>query len=182
MNLLKVKNILCGGYHRVIKMINGKLPVTWLKKDYSLINDWRSPESIYNHVHSTNKIKKQYVGSAGVFICNEIPKTFNNIIEGFKLKNTVAAINKLMPGQVLPWHTDNYPTYIRRNNISENQQITRIIVFLHDQEPGQQLWIGHRLCVGTAGTDFGWGRGVEHMAANLSKTPRYTLQITGVDE
>ena len=164
-------------------MINGKLPVTWVKKDYFYISDWNTPKSLYHHADSSNITKKYYDGSSdGILICNKIPKTFKNLIKGFKLKNTVAAINKLMPGQVLPWHVDKYPTYIKRNNISENQQIIRIIVFLHDQEPGQQLWIGHNLCVGTAGTYFGWGRGVEHMAANLSKTPRYTLQITGVDE
>ena len=61
-------------------------------------------------------------------------------------------------------------------------KIIRIILFLHNQEPGQQLWIKNKLCVGLAGTYYGWGREVLHMAANLSVTNRYTLQITGIQD
>jgi hypothetical protein len=56
----------------------------------------------------------------------------------------------------------------------------RIIVLLNDGKPGQQLWIGDQLCVGSAGSWFSWTGSKEHMAANLSKSPRYVLQITGL--
>ena len=97
-----------------------------------------------------------------------------------QLKKVVVAVNKLTPGQILPYHTDKYQTYKTRNNITEQDEIVRIIDFLHDQKAGHQLWIEDNICVGPAGSYFGWGKGVEHMAANLGNDDRYILQVTGI--
>ena len=83
-------------------------------------------------------------------------------------------------GQVLPWHTDGYLTFIKNKQVQDKSRIVRIIVFLVDSEPGHQLWIGNKLCTGDAGSYFGWEYDTEHMAANLGKQDRYTLQITGL--
>ena len=114
-----------------------------------------------------------------VFIYNDVPTIFIDIANRFGLKKSVVALNKMTPGQVLPWHVDKYPTYIKRNNISDNEQIMRIILFT---QSGTRTTIMDKRqpCVGLAGTYYGWGREVSHMAANLSVTTRYTLQITGV--
>ena len=64
--------------------------------------------------------------------------------------------------------------------IDEQKEIIRIIVFLHEQKAGHQLWIEDKVCVGTAGSYFGWTKGVEHMAANLGSEDRYILQVTGI--
>ena len=85
-------------------------------------------------------------------------------------------------GNILPWHRDNYPVYQKLNNVSDIENIVRIIVFLHDSQPGEQLWIGDKICQGPAGSWFAWSGSTEHMAANLSKKPRYVLQITGTTE
>ena len=161
-------------------MIQGNVPISWKTEDYVNVS-WRSNENHYNHIDADAKnTKQQYGESVGVYICNDVPTIFMDIANRFGLKKSVVALNKMTPGQILPWHVDKYPTYIKRNNISDDEQIMRIILFLHNQEPGQQLWIKDKLCVGLAGTYYGWGRGVIHMAANLSVTSRYTLQITGV--
>jgi hypothetical protein len=54
-------------------------------------------------------------------------------------------------------------------------------VFLHDQKAGHQLWIKDQICLGPAGSAFGWSFGTEHMAANLGWDDRYILQVTGID-
>ena len=86
------------------------------------------------------------------------------------------------PGKVLPYHTDKYTTYIARNQIKKEAipDIQRYIVLLHDQKAGHQLWIQDQICIGSAGSYFGWGYGVEHMAANLGNEDRYILQVTGL--
>ena len=55
-------------------------------------------------------------------------------------------------------------------------------MFLHEQKAGHQLWIQDKICTGPAGSYFGWGKDVEHMAANLGNEDRYILQITGVSQ
>jgi hypothetical protein len=96
------------------------------------------------------------------------------------LEKKVVAVNKLSPGQILPFHTDKYLKYKSKNNIKETDIIQRVIVFLHDQKAGHQLWIEDRICIGEAGSYFGWDQGTEHMAANLGQEDRYILQVTGV--
>ena len=105
---------------------------------------------------------------------------FYDAVSTLPLEKKVVAVNKLSPGQILPYHTDKYQTYKTRNNIADNDVVQRVIVFLHNQKAGHQLWIEDRVCVGEAGSYFGWDQGTEHMAANLGHEDRYILQVTGV--
>ena len=158
-------------------MMQGEIPVTWNKNDYQNLI-WvtnRVPEEKLNATVDTARY------DVGVYMCYEnLPKVFKQAGESFGLDKTVVAVNKLVPGQVLPYHTDKYETYKKRNNILDTDNIRRIIVFLHDQKAGHQLWIKDKICIGTAGTFFGWDQGTEHMAANLGQEDRYILQVTGI--
>ena len=109
-----------------------------------------------------------------------LPAKFYDAVKDLGLNKVVVAVNKLTPGQILPYHTDKYKTYKERNGITEQDEIVRIIVFLHEQKAGHQLWIEDKVCVGPAGSYFGWEKGVEHMAANLGSEDRYILQVTGI--
>ena len=158
-------------------MMQGEIPVTWNKNDYQNLI-WvtnREPEEKLNATVDTARY------DVGVYMCYEnLPKVFKQAGESFGLDQTVVAVNKLVPGQVLPYHTDKYETYKKRNDILDTDNIKRIIVFLHDQKAGHQLWIKDKICIGTAGTFFGWDQGTEHMAANLGQEDRYILQVTGI--
>ena len=158
-------------------MMQGEIPVTWNKNDYQNLI-WvtnREPEEKLNATVDTARY------DVGVYMCYEnLPKVFKQAGESFGLGKTVVAVNKLVPGQILPYHTDKYETYKKRNNILDTDNIKRIIVFLHDQKAGHQLWIKDKICIGTAGTFFGWDQGTEHMAANLGQEDRYILQVTGI--
>lgn len=160
-------------------MIQGKIKISWTKKDF-VKGSWRTNKDHYLSFNTTSKNKEIYKKNVGVYIKNKLDEKFNKIASKFKLKNTVVALNKMKPGQILPFHSDLCPTFIKKNRVKNKKDIMRIIVFLEDSRPGHQLWIEDKICTGSAGSYFGWEYGVRHMAANLGEQDRYTLQVTGV--
>jgi hypothetical protein len=160
-------------------MIQGSVDVIWSAEDYLNLEWFKNPQPLEKF--NTDDNNKNLYKDIDTFICNsDIPQVFYKVAEQFKLKNYVIAINKMIPGQILPYHTDKYLTYISKNNISTDTDIFRIIVFLHDQKLGHQLWINHNICLGNAGTFYGWKNDTKHMSANLGLEDRYIMQITGV--
>lgn len=156
--------------------MNNKIKVFWNKKDYTK-GPWRINKAPTSRIVTKNL--KNY-NNVKVFINNNVPEKFFKLTKKFKLKNMVLALNKMTPGQILPFHTDKFLTYCKRNNIKNKNKIKRIIVFLEDSKPGHQLWIENKFYSGTAGSYFSWTGNTSHMAANLGKKNRYTLQITGL--
>jgi hypothetical protein len=158
-------------------MISGKIDVTWTEEDYINL-PWFTNEA---HEEKFNATVDTSTYDVGVDMCFEnLPDVFQNIKDSFNLFKPVIAVNRLQPGKILPFHRDLFKTYKLRNNISSEEKITRIIVFLHKPKAGHQLWIEDQICVGDAGSYFGWEQDTVHMAANLGSEMRYILQITGV--
>ena len=158
-------------------MINGKIDVTWTEEDYINL-PWFTNDA---HEEKFNSTVDTSTYDVGVDMCFEnLPDVFQNIKDSFNLFKPVIAVNRLQPGKILPFHRDLFKTYKLRNNISSEEKITRIIVFLHKPKAGHQLWIEDQICVGDAGSYFGWEQDTVHMAANLGSEMRYILQITGV--
>jgi len=158
-------------------MIKGQIAVTWTEQDYKDLQ--------YDHVgsivgRSDYSVNTDNLNVAASSVYENLPQVLHDAVQFFDLKKTVIAINRMTPEQILPFHTDKYTTYKKRNNVSDDEDIKRIIVFLHDQKAGHQLWIGDQICVGPAGSYFGWNVGDEHMAANFGKQDRYVLQVTGI--
>jgi hypothetical protein len=155
----------------------GNIPVAWSSEDYETLS-WYMNEQHEEKFNATVDISTYNIG---VSICNEhLPQVFYNVLENFDLDKPVIAVNKLEPGQILPYHKDKFIAYKQRNNVSDTDNIVRIIVFLHNQKAGHQLWINDKICLGDAGAFFGWRKDTVHMAANLGDENRYILQITGV--
>jgi len=160
--------------------MKGNIPVTWTEADYKNL-PWFTNDV---HEEKFNATVETQNYNVGVSMCFEkdLLKVFYDAVSTLPLAKKVVAVNKITPGQILPYHTDKYKTYKERNNIKEDEQdkIHRFIVFLHDQKAGHQLWIEDNICTGPAGSYFSWGNGVEHMAANLGHENRYILQVTGI--
>ena len=158
-------------------MYKGQIKKTWLDSDYLELPWTTSPtpeEKLTATVETTDY-------NIGVAVCNEqLPQVFYDVLKNFNIDKPVVAVNKMVPGQVLPYHKDRFAEYKRRNNISNDDSIVRYIVFLHDQKAGHQLWIEDQVCTGSAGCYFGWDDYTIHMAANLGWEDRYILQITGI--
>lgn len=99
---------------------------------------------------------------------------------GLPLTRTGLSYYKMMPGDILPYHGDTYVRYRAYHSV-EIDHIWRVIVFLEDWQPGFMFEIeGRPINQYRAGDFVAWQGGSEHMAGNLGRVPRYTLQITGV--
>lgn len=99
------------------------------------------------------------------------------------LTDPAFSIQKLAPGMLLPMHTDQYGFYRQSNNVTEIDDIVRIIVFLEPWQNGHISEINQTSNFNWhAGSWYGWRGATPHMAANLGQTDRYTLQITGISK
>ena len=175
---------------------SGTVPVSWSCSDYTDI-DWISLPPLRDA--ETTKGFRAYAGAhetygerisgwspafqqagVGTQMPLSLSQVFDPVRDLFHLDKMIYTFGRYTPGQILPWHQDLYPTYTRRNNVSDPAEVVRVIVFLHDPAPGHQLWIEDRLCTGPAGSWFSWQGPTRHMAANLGETDRYMMQITGV--
>lgn len=86
----------------------------------------------------------------------------------------------MQPGDILPHHRDSYSSYCAYHRVRP-QQVTRVIVFVNDWRPGFVFEVDGEPIVKYQQGDFvAWHYNTEHMAGNLGREPRYTLQITGV--
>ncbi len=155
----------------------GTIPVTWKEHDYTEVS-W------YQHngspgFDSNKQNLDPYKNNIGVLIPRTVPDVFEKVKNYFLLKDLVCDLSKYTPGMLLPWHWDTYPTYSKNMNIDNIENIVRIIVFLHDSQPGHQLWIEDKFCHGPAGSWFSWTGTTKHMAANLGESDRYVIQLTG---
>jgi|TARA_R110000823_G_scaffold312408_1_gene439036 hypothetical protein len=158
-------------------MIKGQISVTWTEQDYKSLQ-YDDVDKVVGRSDYAVNTDNYNVAVSSVF--KNLPQVFHNAVKFLNLKKVVVAVNRMIPEQILPFHTDKYKTYKKRNNIADIDEITRVIIFLHDQKAGHQLWIKDKVCVGPAGSYFGWSKGVEHMAANFGNEDRYILQVTGI--
>jgi len=100
----------------------------------------------------------------------------------FSGKNVSITFFKMKISDILPTHVDTYQRYIKINNIENPHTIKRAIIFLDDWKPGHIFEIENQPITSWKAGDFVlWNYGAPHMAANIGIEPRYTLQITFVD-
>jgi len=91
------------------------------------------------------------------------------------------SVYRMAPGTVLPEHQDTYQRFREIHRLSLTQSVVRAIVFLEDWQRGHYLELnGHPIVQWQAGDWVQWRDDLPHIAANVGKTPRYTLQITGI--
>jgi hypothetical protein len=88
---------------------------------------------------------------------------------------------RMAPGTVLPEHQDTYRRFRDIHGLTLTQPVVRAIVFLEDWQRGHYLELdGTPVVQWRAGDWVQWRDDLPHTAANVGKTPRYTLQITGI--
>jgi hypothetical protein len=88
---------------------------------------------------------------------------------------------RMMPGRILPTHSDLYRKYIEVFNLQgQEHTIRRAVIFLEDWQSGHYFeGNGEPLTKWCAGDTVEWNYDTPHLAANMGFEPRYTLQITG---
>jgi len=107
--------------------------------------------------------------------------TFIKYFEELGWKDIGTSYYRMMPGTVLPTHSDLYIKYIDLFNLhGKESTIHRAIVFLEDWKPGHYFeGCGKPTVEWAAGDGVVWAYDAPHLAANIGLEPRYTLQITG---
>ena len=100
--------------------------------------------------------------------------------QGINLDTVGTSFYKMRPGDFLPRHQDTYARYCAFHQVQPSQ-VWRAIIFLQPWQPGFIFEIDDTSITGYAdGTYVLWHNDTPHMAGNLGRISRYTLQITGV--
>lgn len=108
------------------------------------------------------------------------PDWMATVREFMPMENFAWALYRMRPGDVLPEHGDIYLRYREIYGIKDIATIRRYIIFLEDWQSGHYLEIDKTPVLSwRAGQGIYWHGDTPHLAANMGKTPRYTLQITG---
>ena len=86
-----------------------------------------------------------------------------------------------MPNMLIPLHKDKYYYFRKKFNISKNQNIFRVQIFLQDWMPGHYFEIEKKPIVKWhAGHYILLDKTMDHRSANVGKVPKYTAQVTGI--
>lgn len=112
------------------------------------------------------------------------PSWNNQFVEFYQAegwKDVCTSYYRMMPGTILPTHSDLYTKYVELFNLSgQEKSIRRAVIFLEDWAPGHYAeYLDSPYTEWKAGYAVEWAYDQLHMAANVGLTPRYTLQITG---
>jgi len=95
-------------------------------------------------------------------------------------KNIGWSFYRMTPGVILPQHSDLYTRYKRVHGLSDSKTVWRAVIFLEDWQSGHYLELDATPITQWRAGDFvAWNDDVEHLAANMGTTDRYTLQLTG---
>ena len=108
------------------------------------------------------------------------PAWMRSICDKFSWNNLGWSVYCMSPGAVLPAHRDTYDRFKLIYGLESTQSVVRTIVFLEDWNSGHYLEMnGSPITNWHAGDWVSWRDDFLHLAANVGKTNRYTLQLTG---
>ena len=104
-----------------------------------------------------------------------------NVIDQTKLKNASIGLIKVSPGHVIPWHYDSYVFYKQTNNIEEENNVERHIIFPFSWHWGHIYQIGNNVISNwKEGERYTWPIFRYHLAVNAGVKDLYLLAITGL--
>ena len=107
------------------------------------------------------------------------PKWMNSLRDHFTWKHFSWSLYRMNPGCCLPMHSDTYLRFRQLHNWQGD--IHRAIIYMEDWQSGHVSECENTVITNwRAGDYIVWKNDTLHLAANVGKTPRYTLQITGV--
>lgn len=91
------------------------------------------------------------------------------------------AFDRADPGYIIPMHRDHFKNYCIRFN-HPRTRVKRRLVFIEDWKDGHYFQLGDQVYHNWSQGDYvEWGSESRHMGANVGSQPRYTCQVTGVE-
>ena len=148
----------------------------------SLTNTWDQERWInegYGSVTLNGASYSLYRGSEKM----PMPEYANRFFTLFNWKNVGITFFRMDTLNLFPLHQDHYSTYKQKFNITDPSVIRRCIIFLEDWKSGHYLEVdGNPIVNWQCGDYVVWNYDVPHFAGNIGLEPRYTMQITGMQE
>jgi hypothetical protein len=138
--------------------------------DKSIIEQWKSLG--HNYEKYTGLMRDQ---------SQELPKWCFELAKQIPLKNSTITLYCMTPGTIMPEHSDMFYRYRQIMNLKSIDNVGRAVIFLEDWKSGHYFEIDKNPIVNWKSGDYIlWQNDVPHMAANLGKENRYTMQVTGI--
>jgi hypothetical protein len=111
----------------------------------------------------------------------ELPDWCFNVAKEIPLKNSAITLYCMTTGTIMPEHSDMFVRYREIMDLKSTDDVGRAVVFLEDWKSGHYFEIDETPVVNWKKGDYiMWKNTVPHMAANLGKENRYTMQVTGI--
>lgn len=137
--------------------------------DQKMIETWKSFG--HNYERYTGLMRDQ---------SQKLPDWCFNILEKIPLQNSSVTLYCMMPGTIMPEHSDTFIKYRELMNLNKDDNVGRVVIFLEDWKSGHYFEIDEVPIVNWKKGDYVlWKNDTSHMAANLGKENRYTMQVTG---
>lgn len=138
--------------------------------DQKTIDKWKSLG--HNYERYTGLMRDQ---------SQELPEWCYEVSRQFPLQNSGITIYCMTPGIIMPEHSDTFIKYREIMDLKPTDNVGRAVVFLEDWKSGHYFEINETPIVNWKKGDYVlWKNDTPHMAANLGKENRYTMQITGI--
>ena len=111
----------------------------------------------------------------------QLPDWCFNVLEQIPLQNSSITLYCMPPGTIMPEHSDTFIKYREIMNLKTTDDVGRAVIFLEDWKSGHYFEIDETPMVNWKKGDYVlWKNDTPHMAANLGKENRYTMQVTGI--
>lgn len=108
------------------------------------------------------------------------PEWMRKFTDIFPFRDLSWSVYRMTPGCVLPTHGDTYTKFKKIHDLPLSATLVRTIVFLEDWASGHYMEMnGCPVINWHAGDWVSWYDDFPHLSANVGKTDRYTLQLTG---
>ena len=102
------------------------------------------------------------------------------IMDWLPLQHPVSRPTLQKPGNVMPWHQDQF-FFFKRKHPEQYNNVVRFIVFMKDWEVGHLLQAGNSVITHwQAGDVVLWHPDRMHIGANVGVTNKWTQNVTGI--
>lgn len=147
--------------------------LTYINKpfnDKDTIQRWKSLG--HNYQNYTGLMRDQ---------SQKLPEWCYEVAKQLALQNSGITLYCMMPGIIMPEHSDTFIKYREIMKLKSTDDVGRAVVFLEDWKSGHYFEINETPIVNWRKGDYIlWKNDTPHMAANLGKENRYTMQVTGI--
>jgi hypothetical protein len=111
----------------------------------------------------------------------QLPDWCFNVLEQIPLQKSSITLYCMSPGTIMPEHSDTFIKYREIMNLKITDDVGRAVIFLEDWKSGHYFEIDETPMVNWKKGDYVlWKNDTPHVAANLGKENRYTMQVTGI--